>query len=156
MIYDQPIVLSAGRRIGVVRFQETVEVDRPAEAVFALYSDVERWPQWTASMTEVRRLDDGPLRVGAKAHVRQPRLRPADWTVTELEPGRSFVWETRSPGLRTRGGHHVRPRDGGCTVVAEVEHSGLLAPLVGVLTRGLTHRYLQLETSGLKRLSEET
>jgi uncharacterized membrane protein len=133
----------------------TVDIDRPPEVVFAVYARVEEWPAWTASVRQVRRLDPGPLAVGSRARVRQPRLPVAVWTVTELVPGQVFSWESRAPGLRSVGRHRVRPRPGGCTAVAEIEHSGPLAPLLVLLTRRLTDRYLRLECDGLRRWCEK-
>src|ERR1700753_3558426 len=91
-------------------------VDAPAGTVWKLFTDLERWPELTASITELRRTDTGPLRVGSEAVVRQPRLPPARWRVTELEPGRSFTWETSAPGVTTAGGHEVTS-DGQRTVI---------------------------------------
>ena len=126
---------------------------QPAD-VFDRYLDVERWPQWTETVTTVDRLDEGPLAVGSRTRIKQPRLRTAVWEVTELVPGRSFTWVSRSPGLVTTGRHVVAPMAGGTVVTLSVEQSGPLGGLVGLLTKRLTRRYLALEAAGLKRLCE--
>lgn len=75
------------------------EIAAPADIVWRLTEDVEGWPELTPTMTEVRRSDDGPLRAGSQALVRQPGLRPAQWRVTAVEPGRSFVWQSTTAGV---------------------------------------------------------
>ena len=46
-----------------MRFETTIDVAAPVERVFGVYTEVEHWPDWTASVTSVERLDQGPLRV---------------------------------------------------------------------------------------------
>ena len=47
------------RTVGCVRFEATIDVAAPAQFLFEVYTDVERWPEWTASVTSVERLDQG-------------------------------------------------------------------------------------------------
>lgn len=135
-------------------FTKTIDIQAPPQRVWEIMSDVERWHEWTPSITSIERLDRGSFQVGSRARVRQPKLRPAVWQVTELEKDRSFTWVTRSPGIRVTGRHEVEPFAGGSRATLSVEFSGLLAPLVAWLTRGLNQRYLGMEANGLKSRSE--
>lgn len=137
--------------------RHSVEVEIPAapEKVWAVMVDVERWPEWTASVTEVRRLDSGPLAVGSRACIRQPRLLPATWEVTELDEGRRFTWVTRSPGVYVTAEHEILPAGPGSRVTLSIGFSGALGPLVARMTRNLNRRYLRLEADGLRRRSLE-
>jgi uncharacterized membrane protein len=137
-----------------MRFEDSVTIDAAAARVWAVYSDVERWPEWTASVTSVELLDPGPLRVGSRARIRQPRLPVAEWTVTDLDEGRSFTWVARGPGVRTTGTHLVEPDGDRARATAVLEQGGPLGPVVGLLTRGLTRRYLAMEAAGLKARTE--
>jgi uncharacterized membrane protein len=132
----------------------TVDIDAPPERVFAVLRDVERWPEWTPTMSSVKRLDQGPLAVGSCAQVRQPKLRPAVWQVTEFENDRNFTWIARSPGLRMKAGHLVEPRGSGSRVALSFEMSGLIAPLVSRLYGGLIEQYVATESQGLKKRCE--
>ena len=137
-----------------MRFEAAIEVAAPAQDVFDVYSDVERWPEWTESVTSVELLTPGPLRVGSRARIKQPRLPTAEWEVTELLLGRSFSWTARGPGIRTTGHHVVTGEDELVTVTASLEQAGPLGPVLGILTKGLTERYLQMEVRGLKARCE--
>ena len=137
-----------------MRFQDSIEVAAPAASVFETYADVERWPSWTSSVISVELLDPGPFRVGMRARVRQPRLPVAVWQVTELQPGESFTWVARAPGVVTTGTHEVRTVDGTVRATATLDQEGLLGPVLGLATRGLTRRYLRAELEGLKRYCE--
>jgi uncharacterized membrane protein len=137
-----------------MRFEASIEVGAPAQRIFDVYTDVERWPEWTDSVTSVQLLDTGQLRVGSRARIKQPRLPTAEWEVVDLVPGRSFSWTARGPGIRTTGHHLITGGDGPVTVTAALEQTGPLGPLIGFLTKGLTERYLQMEVRGLKTRCE--
>lgn len=138
----------------VMEHHVTTTVSAPPEDVWRLFVDVERWPQLTESMREVRRLDTGPLRVGSEAIVRQPRLPRTRWRVTELRPGRSFTWETTAGGMRTAGGHVVEPGAEGSVITLTLHERGPLVPLMNALIGGLSRRYLSMEMEGFRRAAE--
>ena len=101
------------------------------------------------TVDSVERLDDGPLRVGSRAEVRQPRLPKAVWEVTEIVPGRSFTWEATGPGMRTIGRHEVTPDGAGSTVTLSIEQTGPMGAVAALLWRRLTQRYIELEAASL-------
>lgn len=133
----------------------STKINALPEVVWAVLTDVERWPQWTPSMTKVTRLTSGPLAMGSQARIKQPRLRTLVWTVTELIPERSFVWESNWPGLTLVAGHRLSNDEGGAVqVTLSVEQRGLLGRALEPFTSRITMRNVQLEADGLKRTSE--
>ncbi|WBC14764.1 SRPBCC family protein [Micromonospora sp. WMMA1998] len=138
-----------------MRFVESVEIAADVDQVWAVQSDVERWPEWTPSVTAARRLEPGPLALGSTTRLTQPRLRPAVWRVTEIDPPYAFVWESASPGVRSRGEHRlVRLADGRTRAELTLTQSGPLAGLVGLLGGSTMRRYLRQEADGLRRRCE--
>jgi len=132
----------------------TTAVGAPAEEVWRLFTDLERWPQMTASMREVHRVDTGPLRIGSEAIVRQPRLPKARWRVTELDPGRSFTWQTTAAGVTTAGEHIVAADGERAVITLTLRQHGPLAPLVHALAGRLARRYMSMELEGFRRTAE--
>jgi uncharacterized membrane protein len=135
-------------------YSVTLRIDAPPEKVFAVLCDVERWPEWTATMSSVQRLESGPFGVGSSARIRQPRLRAAVWQVTGFEDQRNFTWSTRSPGLRMTAGHLIAPQDQGSSATLSFELSGFMARLAARLYGSLIERYITTEAQGLKRRCE--
>jgi hypothetical protein len=136
-------------------FSIAVEIQAAPARVWAVMSDVERWHEWTASVRGITRWGKGPLAVGDRALIRQPWFPPAIWTVTALEPERSFTWVSRAPGLRVTARHSIEPTPAGSQVTLSLTYAGLLGKSMARWTRGITKRYLEMEANGLRRRSEE-
>ena len=136
---------------------DAITIDRPPDVVWKVYSDVARWPEWTASVTSAELDPPGPLAVGSKASIKQPRLPSVEWTVSALEPNRSWIWENIAPGAKTVAAHVLTPLDDGRTHVdLSIDQRGVIGRPVGWLVRRLTRRYLRYEAEGLRRRSEST
>lgn len=134
--------------------QETVDIDAPADRVWAVMSDVARWPDWTPTVDTVIAQGEASLKPGAVFRVRQPRLPTTTWTVTEVVPGRQFAWTSSSPGVRSRGDHRVEPIGDRSRAVLTFEQTGFLAPLSGLFLSGLIRRYVRTEGASLKAFAE--
>ena len=136
-------------------FSKSIDIDAAPDAVLAVMSDVERWPEWTPSVTSITRLDAGPFMVGSRARIRQPKLPPALWTVSAIEPGRSFTWISKGPGILVTAHHSIDPHAGGSRVTLSIRYEGLLAKLVAWMTSDINERYLAMEANGLKARCEK-
>ena len=135
---------------------DSVEIDAPAQLVWEVFSDVQRWPEWTASVTSLVGQDGANLAVGKRFAIKQPGMSKLVWKVTAIDPGLSWTWAQRSPGVRVSARHDVIAQPDGRTLVRQqLDQRGLLGALIGRLMIKKTKRFLQLEAQGLKARSEE-
>ena len=137
-----------------MHIERSIDIAAPPEHVWAIFSDVERWHEWTPSVTSVTMLDPGPLRLGSHARVIQPRLGPATFEVTEFNPGRNFTWKTASGGVTAIASHLVEPAPTGTRVTISLDFTGFPLLFLGWWVRRITNRYFTMETEGLKRRAE--
>ena len=135
----------------------TADTSAALDDAWRAVTAVTSWPRWTASITSVIRLDEGPLRVGSRARIKQPSFPWLVWEVTDLQPGVEFTWTTRSVGSVTSGRHALsRNPDGSTRITLELDQTGPLGRLIAVFLRRRTAGYLALEVAGLKASSETT
>ena len=132
----------------------SIDIAAAQERVWQVITDVESWPQWTTSMTTVKRLDDGPLRVGSRARIKQPGLPNLVWQVTDISDGDEFTWVTRTPGVDTTATHRVEETPGGVRLTLTVAWTGIFAGAVAAMAGKRTRGYLALETAGAKARAE--
>jgi uncharacterized membrane protein len=134
---------------------DTITIDAPPEVVWAVYTDIEHWPEWTASVTSAQLNPTGPLEFDSRASIKQPRLPRVVWTVSTIQPNRSWTWHNRSPGATTLAHHTLAETPDGQTHVSlSIDQRGVIGRPVGWLLKRLTRRYLRLEAEGLRRRRE--
>ena len=151
----RPLQVSRSPYDAVMEQSVSVEIAAPPEHVWEVLTDVERWSEWTKTVTSVRRLDEGPLRSGSRATIRQPKIPETEYVVTDITPARSFTWVAKAPGVTTTARHDIEALpNGGSKVTLAVQQSGWLGSVMGRFYRGLTDRYLANEAAGLKTRCE--
>jgi uncharacterized protein YndB with AHSA1/START domain len=140
----------------VASFEITIEIARPASAVFAYLTDISALPQWQAGAIEAHA--DSPVRLGTK--VREVRTflgRRLETTleVTELEPGRLFTLQALSGPVPFQVRHLLEPAATGTrlTVQGEGEPRGLLR-LAGPVAARVAERELEESLAALKVILE--
>jgi len=132
-------------------YDASVSIAATRESVWPVLAAVAKWPEWVPTVISVEPLDGQSLSLGARYKIVQPRLRPATWVVTNVEPPRRFAWESRSPGVLLVADHVIEePSPGRSNVVLRVSFSGLLGPPIAWLVRSITERYLAQEAAALK------
>ena len=135
--------------------RHTTTIDAPPATVWALTTDVERWPELMPTVRTVTRLDEGPFGLGSTARIEQPGLRPAVWTVTEFEPGRRFAWSTRLYGAQVLAGHTIEPAaGGGARNTLSLTLSGWRGRLLGLVLGGRMQGVLVTENASFRAAAE--
>lgn len=139
-----------------MRYETSTTTSAEPSRLWAVVTDVEKWPEWIEVYQEVRRARSGELEVGASAHVKQKGLAGGDWTVTAIDEGRSFVWESRQPGVRIVAWHEVTAEpSGGSRLTLGMELSGWASGIAGVLTGRKARSYVDLECARLTAVAAE-
>jgi Polyketide cyclase / dehydrase and lipid transport len=130
--------------------EATFEAD-PA-AVWKVWTDVARWPEWDVSK-EIARLD-GPFQPGACGWAKQRGNLGGSFTITAVEDGRHWVTECPVPFGKVLFDHLLEPVDGGrVRVVKRVEVQGGFGPLFRLLAPKLRREIAESLVALERRLS---
>lgn len=136
-------------------FRYAVEIRVPPARIWPVLLDVERWPEWTTSVTRVQRMDIGPLTLGSRTRIWQPRLMSAVWCVTSLdERNHNFTWAANSWGVKLIARHQIIPVKAHSRVVLTFTYTGLVGSILARIYRDLTWDYLAREGNGLRKRCE--
>jgi len=125
----------------VIRYESSVSIDRPPEAVFPYFVEPAKQGQW--SDVQMRRLTDGPFGAGTRMEVTfgmGPIKARVGLEITKLEQDRGMAWTSFSGPIRWEGEYRLEPAGAG-TVVSQagsLTFSGLwrlLEPIAGAEIR---------------------
>lgn len=136
-------------------FRYATEIQVSPARVWSVLLDVERWPEWTTSVTRVQRMEVGPLTLGSRTRIWQPRLMPAVWCITSLDPQRHiFTWATRTMGVKVVARHQVDAVGAHSRVILNLHYTGLFGAVMARMMRTLNWDYLAREGNGLRQRCE--
>lgn len=105
--------------IVMIDVEESVEIGRPVDVVFAFIADQTNAPQWQDGLLEVRRTSDGPLGVGTKhVAVRNFMGRRLELTneYVRYEPGHEVAFTGATGPGRFDVTYRTEPVTGGTRV----------------------------------------
>ena len=117
-----------------------LDIDAPADRVWALLAEFHHWTDWGVS---IRRVESEALQVapGATGRVQTVAGPWLPFRICDVVPGQFWIWDVAGIGAT---GHHVTPLAGGrCRV--EFTAPWIAAPYLAVL---------RLSLRRLKRLAE--
>jgi uncharacterized protein YndB with AHSA1/START domain len=142
----------------MARVEESVEIKRPVDKVFAYTTDAKSWAKWQSTIPEAEQTSEGPVGVGTgfKGTVRMMG-RSMKWTAkaTEYEPNRKFGKNIDS-GSMTIEQHNTYNAVGGgtrFTIVYDMKVGGLLKLLSPMLVSSM-RKELRKSLGNLKGILE--
>jgi carbon monoxide dehydrogenase subunit G len=113
-----------------MRFSSSIDINAPANKVWALVHRLEEWPRWMPSIKKIEKVSDRPLSVGSQLSVTAKVSKLTVtllMTVTEFVQERSVVMQGKSLGTKLTRFYRLEPIDGRTKVTIGGEVSGLLA-----------------------------
>lgn len=139
----------------MIEFNTSIDIDAAPDTVWSLMRDVEGWTEWTPTVIAVEPLSPGPLAVGSRYRLTQPKFPAAVWEISELEDAnRTFTWVSTGPAARVTASHRVEALESGSRAHLSIRYTGIVAELVARLTAGTNKRYIDLEATSLREESE--
>ena len=135
----------------MTKYSTSITINANPEAVWKVLSDVAHWHEWTPTVTKVEVLNTPELKLGNRYKVIQPKLQPAEWTVTELTTS-NFTWESKAPGMHMVAEHFVKSINANQSeVTLTFAFNGWLGKLIGKMYGKMTSEYIQTEAQSLKK-----
>jgi hypothetical protein len=122
--------------------------------VWAVLTDVARWPEWAPNLRAVVPYDGGPLVVGGGVRVCARTLPVREWQVAEIRPHRGFTWHEVGVGSTARLGVGITPEPPGTRVGFTHECSGWIGALVGRMTGATRPVHVEELADALRRRCE--
>lgn len=140
----------------MIQVEDRVPVRLGADEAFAYLADFTHLPEWDPGIARVRRLDGGPLKIGARFEVVARFLGrdvPMTYELVRHDPAtRQAVLEGRGDGVRAVDRITLTPKGAGAEVHWQADFELLGAGrLFEPVSRPLFHRLARKAMDGLRR-----
>jgi carbon monoxide dehydrogenase subunit G len=113
-----------------MRFESSIDINAPAEKVWAMMGKLEEWPQWMPSIKKIERVSKGPLTVGSQLSVTAKvsgLTVKLLMTITKFVPERNVVMQGKTLGTSLTRFYNLEPVNGKTKVTIGGDVSGALA-----------------------------
>jgi len=138
----------------MTQYSTSITINANQDAVWKVLSDVSRWSEWTPTVTKVEVVDTPELNLNNRYKVVQPKLQPAEWTVTELTTS-NFTWESKTLGVHLLAEHILTSKSASQTdLTLTFAFNGWLGKLIGTIYGKMSADYIQTEAQSLKKRVE--
>ena len=142
----------------MIKSEFSIVINRPVEEVFAFANDLERDPQWMASVSERKKTSEGPVGVGTTFHdtgTLLGRKVENNYEVTEYEPNAKLGIKTVSGSIQIEATSTCEPVEGGTrfTMAGEAEVAGMIKFAESIIARVMKSQ-LEADLARLKDLME--
>jgi uncharacterized protein YndB with AHSA1/START domain len=143
-----------------VRVQSVIAA--PPETVFAVATEIARWPEFIAAIERVEVLTPGPVAVGTRFRETRTmfgRSATEEMTVAEIDPPLRLVLTAHNHGTAYRAEHLFAPQGAGTSLTLTFDGrpqslpARLFAP-IGYLMLGTVRRQLASDLADLGREAE--
>ena len=141
-----------------MRVESSIDIQAPAERVFAFIADIERQPEWIGAVAGVSSLSSNPAQLGTTFVLSLALMgKSADATqeVTRFEPNRVYTQSTTSGPIPTEITITLT-ENGSTTTVHNVTEADIssLGRLAGPLVQRTIRRQLESDLHTLKDILE--
>ena len=143
----------------MARIEESVEIKRPVEQVFAYTTDAKNWQKWNSIIVEAEQTSPGPVGVGTTFRGTSRLMgRSMPWTAkaTEFEANRKYGKNIDSGAVTFAQHNTYQPVEGGTrfTILYDMKVVGLMKVMSPVLA-GAMRKELKKSLGNLKGVLEE-
>jgi uncharacterized protein YndB with AHSA1/START domain len=134
----------------MARIEESIEIKRPVDKVFAYTTDAKNWPKWQSVILEAEQTSQGPMNVGTTFKgVSRMMGRSMKWTAitTEYESNKKWGKNITCGNMAIEEHVTYNPIEGGTafTILYDMKAGGflkLLSPLMAGSMRKETKKSL--------------
>jgi len=142
----------------MARIDESIEIKRPVDEVFAYTTDAENWSKWQSFIPEAAKTSQGPMDVGATFEgVSRMMGRSLKWTAitSKYEPNKKWAKDIASGSLMIEEQVTYNPVEGGMNfnIVYNMKAGGFLK-LISVLLARSMRKETKRSLANLKSILE--
>ena len=141
-----------------MRFEHTVEINRPVEEVFDFLANPRNDALWSEGLVVSRKTSTGPIArgsTGRRAERFGARQIEIDWEVTEFQRNQKLIFKATSGDLPFEGGYTLEDYAGGTKLIFSGEGElGLFARTASTDTSRIVRQQMREDYDRLKMILE--